>query len=90
MVLTKDKLLKRAWKGDTKCNLCGLGETVQHLFFDCHIARFLWNVLFIILNFQPPKDIVHLFGSWSKSFAPRLRTQVIVGVGDDVMGFVVE
>lgn len=47
-------------------------------------------VVFIIFNFQPPKDIVHLFGYLLKSFTPRLRNQVIVGVGGDVMAFVVE
>jgi hypothetical protein len=30
--LTKDNLLKRGWKGDSKCNFCGLEETIQHLF----------------------------------------------------------
>jgi hypothetical protein len=32
VVLTKDNLMKRGWKGDSKCNLCGLEETIQHIF----------------------------------------------------------
>jgi len=32
VVLTKDNLLKRRWKGDSKCKFCGLEETIQHLF----------------------------------------------------------
>ena len=53
VVLTKDNLLKRRWKGDSKCNFCGSEETIQHLFFDCRVAWFVWNVLFITFNIQP-------------------------------------
>jgi len=28
VILTKDNLLKRRWKGDSKCNLCGLDENI--------------------------------------------------------------
>jgi hypothetical protein len=61
----------------------GLEETTQHLFFNCHVThvtRFLWNALFIIFNFQPPKDTTHLFGSWLNSFARNVRNKVIVGL----------
>jgi hypothetical protein len=27
-ILIKDNLLKRRWKGDFKCNLCGLEENI--------------------------------------------------------------
>ena len=47
VVLTKNNLMKRGWKGDSKCNFCGLEEIIQHLFFDCRVARFVWNALFI-------------------------------------------
>ena len=33
VILTKDNLLKRIWKGDPKCDFCGLDENIQHLFF---------------------------------------------------------
>ena len=49
VLLTKDNLLKRGWKG-ASCSMCGFKETIQHLFFDCHVARFLWNTLFITFN----------------------------------------
>jgi hypothetical protein len=39
VVLTKDNLVKRHWKGCTKCCFCAEQETIQHLFFDCPIAR---------------------------------------------------
>ncbi|WVZ73514.1 hypothetical protein U9M48_021813 [Paspalum notatum var. saurae] len=40
VVLTEDNLSKRQWKGNLKCSFCNADETIQHLFFDCHVARF--------------------------------------------------
>jgi hypothetical protein len=80
VILTKDNLLKRRWKGDSKCNLCGLDENIQHLFFECRGARFVWNILFITFNIQPPKSTSHMFGSWIRRFAPGLRKQMVVGI----------
>ncbi|WVZ83546.1 hypothetical protein U9M48_030683, partial [Paspalum notatum var. saurae] len=39
VILTKDNLAKRQWQGSTKCCFCNADETLQHLFFDCHVAR---------------------------------------------------
>ncbi|WVZ95347.1 hypothetical protein U9M48_041127, partial [Paspalum notatum var. saurae] len=39
VVLTKDNLAKRQWKGNLKCSFCNANETIQHLFFECHVAR---------------------------------------------------
>ena len=33
VILTKDNLLKRRWKGGSKCCFCSKDETIQHLFF---------------------------------------------------------
>ncbi|WVZ49767.1 hypothetical protein U9M48_001096 [Paspalum notatum var. saurae] len=39
VVLTKDNLAKRQWKDNLKCSFCNANETLQHLFFDYHVAR---------------------------------------------------
>ncbi|WVZ94415.1 hypothetical protein U9M48_040308, partial [Paspalum notatum var. saurae] len=39
VILTKDNLLRRHWSGDGRCCFCDTNETIQHLFFDCHVAR---------------------------------------------------
>ncbi|WVZ55695.1 hypothetical protein U9M48_006322, partial [Paspalum notatum var. saurae] len=41
VILTKDNLKKRNWNGDDGCCFCNEKETIQHLFFDCHVARFV-------------------------------------------------
>jgi len=80
VVLTKDNLLKRRWKGDSKCKFCGLEETIQHPFFNCWVARFVWNLLIIAFNIIPPRSTTHMFGSWIRSFALGLRNQLMVGI----------
>jgi hypothetical protein len=54
VMLTKDNLAKRNWQGSLKCCFCSVIETIQHLFFDCHFARFIWNTVHITFGIQPP------------------------------------
>ena len=39
VILTKNNLVKRNWKGITKCAFYLHDETIKHLFFECKIAR---------------------------------------------------
>jgi hypothetical protein len=39
VTLTKDNLSKCKWKGSNKCSFCNNDESIQHLFFKCHVAR---------------------------------------------------
>jgi hypothetical protein len=41
MILTKDNLVKRQRKGCTPCCFCSEQESIQHLFFDCPMARLM-------------------------------------------------
>jgi hypothetical protein len=61
VVLTKDNLLKRNWKGDEKCCFCNNKETFEHLFFECHVARFIWRTAHIAFGLQPPRDMTSFF-----------------------------
>ena len=68
VILTKDNLAKRNWKGSRQCCFCTNAETIVHLFFGCHIARLLWRIIFITFGLTKPNNIVHLFGSWLLGF----------------------
>ena len=35
-------LKQKNWKGDVNCNLCASPETVNHVLFQCVMARFVW------------------------------------------------
>ena len=41
VVLTKDNLARRNWNGSLRCSFCLKNESIQHLFMDCHFAKFL-------------------------------------------------
>lgn len=80
VTLTKDNLIKRHWKGDSTCCFCSCKETIRHLFFDCHVAKFVWNSVGLAFGIQAPTSIDNLLGSWLRGFPPKLRKQVLVGM----------
>jgi hypothetical protein len=80
VVLTKDNLVKRQWKGCTKCCFCTAQETIQHLFFYCPMARLLWRIIRCTFGIMKPVSIGHLFGLWLRSFSNKQRNLVLVGL----------
>jgi hypothetical protein len=42
VILTKDNLVKRNWHGNEKCCFCNNYGTIQHLFFDWDLTKFIW------------------------------------------------
>jgi hypothetical protein len=44
VLLTKDNLAKRKWKGCQKCCFCDSIETVNHLFIECPFTNILWRI----------------------------------------------
>jgi hypothetical protein len=43
------------------CAFCSHQEMIQHLFFDCHFAKFLWRVVQCTFNIDTPTFVEHLF-----------------------------
>jgi hypothetical protein len=61
VVLTKYNLIRRQWQGDKKCCFCSSNETIQHLLFDCHYAKFMWRFIHISFNLRPSTSIHNMF-----------------------------
>jgi hypothetical protein len=80
VVLTKDNLARRQWKGSLKCCFCNMGETIQHLFFDCPMARFMWRIAQVFFNITPPMNIEHMFTGWLNGINKKLMYKILVGV----------
>jgi hypothetical protein len=58
-------LKKREWKGSQKCCLCGLDETTDHFFFQCHIARSIWYCFKEALGWDRcPTGMQDIFYHW--------------------------
>jgi hypothetical protein len=51
-LLTRDNLSKRRKVENPTCLFCNEQESVNHLFFECVVAKQLWNVLSSILGIQ--------------------------------------
>jgi hypothetical protein len=65
VVLTKDNLISRNWRGGKQCVFCVQPKTIQHLFFDCHYAKFIWTAIQIAFNIQKHISVLHLFEDWA-------------------------
>ena len=59
-------LLKRGWKGDGHCCFCGELETVDHIFFQCHLARL--KEIFPGISF--PKSLMDFSETWLQGKGP--------------------
>jgi hypothetical protein len=44
-ILTRDNLVKRKWVGDPSCLFCDSAESVDHLFFQCPVAKVIWSIV---------------------------------------------
>jgi hypothetical protein len=61
VILTKDNLARRQWQKDRKCCLCSSNESIQHLLFDCHFAKFIWRIIQVSFNLLPPTSVHNMF-----------------------------
>jgi hypothetical protein len=79
-ILTKDNLVKRNWHGNVRRCFCDSLETIQHLFFDCALAEFIWRVMQITFGLSTPTNIKHVFGGWVQRMNDKERKLLLVGV----------
>ena len=80
VILTKDNLARKNWKGSQKCTCCNMNETIQHLFIDCPFAKMIWRIIFYATNLPQPRSIDHMFGTWLRNQHKRIRGMIWVGV----------
>ena len=53
----------------------------EHLFFDCLLVIFVWNVACCSFGFEArPLSVFHLYSDWLKLFLNKDRALVLVGV----------
>lgn len=79
VVLTKDNVLRRNWKRNKKYSFCSQDETIKHLFFDCHVAKFMWRAIQFTFNFSMPSRF-HDIWLWLLSLHKKSRRLIFVGL----------
>ena len=62
VILTKDNLPKRNWQGSKYCCFYTNFETIQHMFFECNYAKFLWRALHMVFGITPPRTVATFLG----------------------------
>jgi hypothetical protein len=62
--LTRDNLAKRRKVEDENCLFCLEKETIQHVFFDCVVARQCWRIVSDILGYQVRKSMLNIGKFW--------------------------
>ena len=80
-ILTRDVLLKRGGKCESKCLLCGKNESIAHLFFLCPLARYVWNVVSSAFGFNCHfSSVDHCISSWLRGYGKKKRNLITVGI----------
>ena len=80
VILTKDNLKKCNWNGDDGCCFCNNKETIQHLFFDCHVASFVWRIVLVAFGLTPPSNVSCFVSTWFEQVDSNMRPLLCVGV----------
>jgi hypothetical protein len=80
VVLTKDNLIRRNWRGGKQCVFCAHVKIIQYLFFEYHFAKFIWTSVHIAFNFQKPLYVTHLFHDWASAGGIKNRKLLLTDV----------
>jgi hypothetical protein len=77
-IVTKDNIVKRNWHGNVMCCFCNNYKTIQHLFFDCSLAKFLWRVIQLTFGLSTANNIKHVYGGWVQNMNAKNKRLLIV------------
>lgn len=79
-ILTRNVLLKIGGCCEACCLFCGADESIEHLFFEFPLVRYLWNVIKCSFDLDFCfTDANHCFESWLKGMGDGKRSLVTVG-----------
>lgn len=70
VILTKNNLARRKWHGNKKYCYCSYNETIQHIFFECHMARLIWRIIHTALVCI---NLIMLFIVWVMTTRDKVR-----------------
>jgi mannosylglycoprotein endo-beta-mannosidase len=79
-ILTKMNLVKKGWKGNVSCEFCEGKEDMNHLFFECPMAKYNWSVASRASDIGTKhENFYDMFQNWLQKFVGRDRTVVMLG-----------
>src|SRR6266540_541321 len=80
VVLTKYNLARRQWRGSRQCCFCNFSESIQHLFFDYPLAKFIWRAIQVSFGISPPLGVHHMLSTWLSGVHKKFKLLILVGV----------
>jgi hypothetical protein len=80
VILTKDNLCKRKWKGNTSCAFCPDPENGNHLFFGCPTAKYIWSLLAFSLGPNCRPGNLDQYWVWIDNVLPQGPQMHVVGL----------
>jgi hypothetical protein len=72
-ILTKDNLARRKWQGDKRCSFCNEEESTVHLFFECYLARYIWNLITWVIGGNCRPSNLSQYWDWSNMFLQLIK-----------------
>ena len=72
-------MARRNWQGSQQCCFCHEDETIQHLFFDCHVTRLVWASVYAAWGLPKPSSVSNMFGNWLNGIPKHYKPLVLVG-----------
>ena len=79
VILTKDNFAKRNWQGKQRCCFYHENEMIQHLFFNCRMARLAWTTVYATWGIPKPRSFANIFENWLNGITKNLKQLVLVG-----------
>jgi len=82
-ILTKDNLIKRKWFGSPLCHFCNEDENIDHLFFQCRMAKAVWAVIAHSIGADNVPRTLQQCWSWCERWLPcgkKFHTVVIAAI----------
>jgi len=79
-LLTKDNLAKRKWSGDMHCRFCNESESIDHLFFECNTAKYIWSLVAFVLGANHRPTSFGQFWQWISVLLPNRKQFYMIGL----------
>jgi len=54
-------------------------EIIQHLFFDCHYAKFMWRAINFSFGLDTPRSVQHMCYGWLQGVGSKNKSKILVG-----------
>jgi hypothetical protein len=86
VILPKDNLVGRKWKGSTTRAFCSENENSQHLFFDCPTAKYIWSLIAYSLGADCRPNYLSQFWLWIQRSLPQAPQSACSWIGCGVLG----